>query len=392
MSLSRKFVILLVGSVTSIALLNIFAFYFLYGFYIKFYLSEKIQTRENITIEYINNLIEKQTLEDLDEVFSNTELEFFELLNQNNGSIALENEKNVNIVVDFLLKSGVTPKYIQEVIPDNTLEKILELLKNPESPESRFVSRLLFSLVLINIFFLSSLALVVLYFTRKIILPIQKATSQIQDISFSQIQKKIEYPRKDEIGLLIHSINELNKRLSLQESIRNRLLADISHELKTPITSIQCYLEGISDGVIELSAQNLEAIISEMQRLVTLVNKIMEFEKFDAEELQVLKISQSPYDIISQVAQTQELYLAEKKQKIALSGSKNIEILLDKDLFVQLCYNLIGNFLKYAGADTTLIITIHTKKIEFRDNGNGIARKEIPFLSEKFYQGKIEKT
>ena len=291
MSLSRKFVLLLVGSVTSIALLNIFAFYFLYGFYIKFYLSEKIQTRENITIEYINNLIEKQTLEDLDEVFSNTELEFFDLLNQSNGSITLENEKNVNIVVDFLLKSGVTPKYIQEVIPDNTLEKILELLKNPESPESRFVSRLLFSLVLVNILFLIGLALIVLYFTRKIILPIQKATSQIQDISFSQIQKKIEYPRKDEIGLLIHSINELNKRLSLQESIRNRLLADISHELKTPITSIQCYLEGISDGVIQLSSQNLESIISEMQRLVMLVNKIMEFEKFDAEELKILKLS-----------------------------------------------------------------------------------------------------
>ena len=129
------------------------------------------------------------------------------------------------------------------MIPDNTLEKILELLKNPESPESRFVSRLLFSLVLVNLFFLLALAIIVLYVTRKIILPIQKATSQIQDISFSQIQKKIEYPRKDEIGLLIHSINELNKRLSLQESIRNRLLADISHELKTPITSIQCYLE-----------------------------------------------------------------------------------------------------------------------------------------------------
>ena len=78
-----------------------------------------------------------------------------------------------------------------------------------------------------------------------------------------------------------------------------------------------------------------------MQRLVTLVNKIMEFEKFDAEELKILKLSYSPYEIISQVAHTQELYLTEKKQKISLSGSQNIEILLDKDLFLQLCYNLI---------------------------------------------------
>jgi signal transduction histidine kinase len=72
--------------------------------------------------------------------------------------------------------------------------------------------------------------------------------------------------------------------------------------------------------------------------------------------------------------------------------SQNIEIYLDKDLFTQLTYNLIGNFKKYAWNNKVLTITISSNKIIFSDNGQWIAKKEIPFLFEKFYQGKKEKT
>lgn len=85
---------------------------------------------------------------------------------------------------------------------------------------------------------------------------------------------------------------------------------------------------------------------------------------------------------------TLELYLTEKKQKIALSGSQNIEILLDKDLFLQLCYNLIWNFIKYAGSNTTLFIYIHSKKIEFRDSKMGYHEKKFPFFQKNFIREK----
>ncbi len=392
MSLSRKFVLMLLGSVCSIALLNILTFYFLYNSYIRIYLSEKIEARKDVTIEYINNIIERQTLEDIDNIFSDVEIEFFELLDINKGKIPLEKEENVNIVVDFLIKSGVTPKYIEEVIPENNLEKILLLLKDPQSAESQFVSRLLLSLVLINILILLCVWAATWYFTKKIILPIKKVTSEIQHLKVWKYTENILYHKKDEIGLLIDSINNLNKRLALQENIRSRLLADISHELKTPITSIQCYLEWISDGVIELSEKTLTSITSEMSRLIELVNQIMEYEKFDTTELHLHKTSQNPYEVISQLQETQEVYLREKWQNIQLKGSKNIEIFMDKDLFLQLVYNIIWNFIKYAGINTTLTIDISSKKIIFSDNGSWISKKEVPFLFEKFYQGKKEKT
>ncbi len=392
MSLSRKFVFVLVVSVCSIAIVNIAAFYLFYNSYIRLYLSEKLSARQDVTIEYINNIIERQTLEDIDTIFSDVELEFFELLDIWEGKISLEEDENVNIVVDFLVKSGVSPKYIEEVIPENNLEKVLELLKDPESAETRFIKRLFLSLVVTNIFMLLLIAGWVLYMTKRIILPIKRATNQIKTLDIGTRAKKIQYKKRDEIGLLIDAINGLNTRLSMQEKIRSRLLADISHELKTPITSIQCYLEGISDGVIDLSEKNLNSITSEMSRLIGLVNQIMDYEKFENKELIITKKSINPYELISSIIETQKLRLSEWEQSVTLTGSQNIEVLWDEDLLTQVIYNIVGNFYKYSWPHTELKIDISSRALVFSDNGVWIAKKEVPFLFEKFYQWKQEKT
>ncbi len=392
MSLSRKFVIMLVSCVLSIAIVNIAAFYVFYSSYISLYFSEKISARESITIEYINNIIERQTLEDIDNIFNDVEIEFFELLDNNQWEIPLAEAENVNIVVEYLAKSWVSSKYIEEVIPENNLEKILTLLRDPNSPESNFIKRLFISLVLTNIITIVLLAFWVFYFTRKIILPIKRATTQIANLRPWESKNVIKYEKKDEVWLLIKSINGLNTRLSIQEKIRSRLLADISHELKTPITSIQCYLEGISDGVIELSEKNLESITSEMWRLTQLVNQIMEFEKFENSQIVLHKQAHNPYEIISLITETQKTQLAATQQTISVNWSQNIELYLDRDLFTQLVYNLISNFRKYAWDGTHLSIDISSKEILFSDNGAWISKKEIPFLFEKFYQWKKEKS
>ena len=392
MSLSRKFLFILVVSVCSIALVNIVAFSVFYNSYIRLYLSEKLSARQDVTIEYINNIIERQTLEDIDTIFSDVEFELFELLDLWEWSISLEDPENVNIVVDFLVKSGVSAKYIEEIIPENNLEKVLELLKDPNSAETTFIKRLFISLVVTNIVMLLLIAMGMMYMTKRIIYPIQRATNQIKNLEIWSGVQKIEYSKRDEVGLLIDSINALNTRLSVQENIRSRLLADISHELKTPITSIQCYLEGISDGVIELSEKNLASITSEMSRLIGLVNQIMEYEKFENQELQISKKNVNPYILISNIIETQKITLNEKWQSIKIQWSQKIELLLDEDLFRQIVYNIFGNFYKYAGETSCLKIDISWNSIVFSDNGPGIAKKEIPFLFEKFYQWKIEKT
>ncbi len=392
MTLSRKFTSLLLSSIFAIAILNIIAISLLYSGFFRLYLSEKIEARKDITLEYINGLIEKQALEDVEWIFSSAEIEFFELLDINEWKIPLSNQKNINIVVDFLSKSWVSAKYIGEVIPENNLERIFELIKDKDSPESHFAFRILFWLVIFNIFLLWWASFVIFFLSRKIISPIKIATQDIQKLQPGKENSLIHYPQKDEVGLLIASINALNKRLSVQEKIRSRLLADISHELKTPITAIRCYIEGIADGIIDMSESNLDSILSEMNRLVELVDQIMEYEKFENSDLQLQKTSQNPYEIISVVATTIESSLLENKQKIILEWSRNLEVFLDSAQFTQIVYNLIGNFKRYAGVWTTLTIDVKAKGITFSDNGKWVKKKELEFIFDKFYQGKKEKT
>jgi hypothetical protein len=105
MSLSRKFITVLISSIFIVAIVNIVAFYALYTSFLKVYLSEKIDTKNSITIDYINDIIKKQTEDEIDNIFSDSEIEFFELLEINEGKISLSEVKNRDIVVNYLVKS-----------------------------------------------------------------------------------------------------------------------------------------------------------------------------------------------------------------------------------------------------------------------------------------------
>lgn len=397
MSLSRKFIIAILTTILFITTINIVAFYAFYTTYLKIYLVEKIESRDKVTIEYINEVIKKQTIDDIESIFTDTEIEFFELLENNDWKIPLSKEKNVDIVVNYLVKSWIAPKYIEEIIPTDNFWKVLEAMTDKNSPEYRFINKLSISILITNIISISISIILLIIFIRKTIYPIKDITQKIKEIqnkksSSKQTEELVYYNKKDEVWLLVDAINNLNKKLNLQDEIRTRLLADISHELKTPITSIQCYLEWISDWVIKLDQKNLNSITYEMKRLISLVNKIMEYEKLDRKKLD-LSLSDFPlYELLINLVETHKKRLRENKQRIKVNWEIWYILTADKDLFVQLVHNLIWNFLKYAWKNTILRINITKKYIEFSDDWVWVKNSEIPFLTEKFYQWKIEKT
>lgn len=399
MTLAKKFIISLLLSIFFIASINILAFYIFYTSYLRVYLVEKIDSKESVTLDYINNIVKQQTIDDIDSIFTDAEIVFFELLEDNNWKIPLDKEKNIDIIINYLVKNSIGPKYIEEIIPTDNFWKVLEALKEKNSPEYRFLNKLTLSIIITNVLSILITVFAILIFIRKSILPIHTATESIKKLSnlkkfqYSKNYEEIEYyNKKDEIGLLINAINSLNKKLKLQEDIKSRLLADISHELKTPITSIQCYLEWISDGVITLNQKNLNAITSEMSRLINLVNKIMDFEKSENKKLDLTITKININEVLKTLVETHKKSLKENKQRIKITWEDDLFISSDENLFKQLVHNLIWNFLKYAWKKTLLKIIVNKKYIEFSDDWAWIKSSEVPFLTEKFYQGKIEKS
>lgn len=391
MTLSRKIIFSLLWSIFFIAIINVVSFYFFYSIFLKIYLVDNIKAKDEITRDYIDQIIEKQALDEVDNIFNDIEIQFFELLEKNEWRIKLDTKENVDILVNYLSKAWVSIKYIEEIIPQNYLEKILEDVKDEKTPEYIFFNRLIKAILITNIFSIFILIIFIFVFSKKIISPIEKTTSHIKDLKLGKDFRIINYSKKDEIWLLVNAINGLNIKLNIWENIRNKLLADISHELKTPITAIQCYVEWIKDGVIKLDDKILNSIIDEMQRLVKLVNTIMEFEKFESRKIDLHIQNEDVRFITEQVIKQFRQKLKVTHQKIITSGLDK-KILTDKDSFIQIVQNIISNFIKYAGKWSILRIEFWVNFIKFSDNGKWIPRTELPYIKEKFYQGRQEKT
>lgn len=391
MTLSRKIIFSLLWSIFFIAIINVVSFYFFYSIFLKIYLVDNIKAKDEITRDYVDHIIEKQALDEVDNIFNDIEIQFFELLEKNEWKIKLDTKENVDILVNYLSKAWVSIKYIEEIIPQNYLEKVLEDVKDEKTPEYIFFNRLIKAILITNIFSIFILIIFIFVFSKKIISPIEKTTSHIKDLKLGKDFRIINYSKKDEIWLLVNAINGLNIKLNIWENIRNKLLADISHELKTPITAIQCYVEGIKDGVIKLDDKILNSIIDEMQRLVKLVNTIMEFEKFESRKIELHIQNEDARFITEQVIKQFRQKLKVTHQKIITSGLDK-KILTDKDSFIQIIQNIISNFIKYAGKWSILRIEFWVNFIKFSDNGKWVPKTELPYIKEKFYQGRQEKT
>lgn len=196
MTIAKKFIISFILSIFFITTVNIISFYVFYNTYLKIYLIEKNQTKTEITIEYINDILEKQTIDDIDSIFTDTEIEFFELLEDNNWKIPITKEQNANIVINYLVKSWVAPKYIEELIPTDNFWIIIEAIQEEWTPEYNFVQRLFKSILATNVIAITIIIISMIIFIRKIILPITQASEGIRKLKIWSDFKEIKYHNK----------------------------------------------------------------------------------------------------------------------------------------------------------------------------------------------------
>jgi signal transduction histidine kinase len=170
----------------------------------------------------------------------------------------------------------------------------------------------------------------------------------------------------------------------------------MSHELKTPMTAIRVYLEGIKDGVIQLNPKNIDALTGELARLTRIVDSLMHFQMFESRPSQFRHTKINLIDVFSIVQETHSGELSNHKQSMTYDGSKRATIVFDQDSLVQIFHNVVSNFLRYAGADTQLRVNFFhentTDILIFQDNGRGVTAGDLPYLKEKFYQAEKSKT
>ena len=201
--------------------------------------------------------------------------------------------------------------------------------------------------------------------------------------------------RCDEVSALAEAFNSMANSLEKVESQRSEFIANVSHELKTPMTTIAGFAEGILDGTIppERERESLEIVVSETRRLSRLVRRMLDLSRLNALAESTVT-AQETFDlteVMSRVLISLETKITDRKLDVDVQMPEDkLMVWGDPDSITQVCYNLVDNAAKFAAPGTAITVQIVKKDgkahTTIRNLGGTIPPEELPLLFERFHK------
>ena len=236
------------------------------------------------------------------------------------------------------------------------------------------------------------LAFIVSVFITK---PIAKINDSAKQLSKGDYSVKFTGGGYKEIAQLNDTLNFTAAELSRVEELRKDLIANVSHDLRTPLTMIVGYAEVMRDIPGENSPENVQVIIDEAQRLSSLVNDLLDNSRLQSGKMPFKKTPYSLTDSMRSIVSRYDKMAAKDGFSIRLeSDGTDICIDADEDRISQVICNLINNAINYSGENKCVTVRLVTKgryaRVEVEDNGVGIAKEDLPYIWDRYY--KVDKT
>ena len=254
---------------------------------------------------------------------------------------------------------------------------------------------------LAQIFFFTAVVVFILAFiassitTARLSKPLQEMAQAAHKFGHGEFDIRVTgyENRKDEVGELANAFNNMADSLAKSEARRSEFVANVSHELKTPMTTIAGFADGILDGTIppEREREYLQVISNETRRLSRLVRRMLDLSRLEAADRFSAQEQFNVTEVMLRVLVSLESKINSRQLDVATQLPDDpVTVWGDPDSITQVCYNLLDNAIKFAAPGSTLGITVATgggkARVSVRNQGDTIPPEELSMLFDRFHK------
>ncbi len=229
--------------------------------------------------------------------------------------------------------------------------------------------------------------------TYRMVKPLREMSAAAKRFAEGDFSSRIRVKGKDEVAQLAQAFNAMAVSLSSTENMSRSFVANVSHELKTPMTTIGGFVDGILDGTIPREKQDhyLKIVSDEVKRLSRLVKSMLDLSRIDDGSLRINPVPFDLTDVTCRALLSFEQRIEQKRVNVeGLAECGRVMVTADYDLIGQVVYNLLDNAVKFVNEGGT--ITIHITQSDgrvtcaVRNTGEGLSPDETPRVFERFYK------
>lgn len=371
-----------------------------------------VDIAENIHSEDLESYIAKKS-EEYDvstSVFKIISQSSFENVYADDNATIVTYEGNEELLSSWFNAASQDENYVYIPIQSSdelVYVRVVEYLSDPTSPESESVWYMIVldthisppagtvlairnMLALFTLVAIVASAVVSYALSRSISLPLAKMSKKAKSLTLYDYDVKFEERGPREVSELAMSLNSATSELKKLSDTQKELIANISHDLRTPLTMISGYSEVMRDFPDERTPQNMQIIIDETARLNSLVNDLLTVSKLQSGtqimDLKVVSLTR----VVEDTVKRYESLIGHKGYRIFFESDGEAFVNADETRLLQVVYNLINNAINYTGEDKTVRvrqeITGDVVRISVIDSGEGISEEALPLIWDRYYK------
>lgn len=286
------------------------------------------------------------------------------------------------------------------IYDNDTVVGVLRYVSSLE-PAYRIIFQYMIYMIVFGLFVIGMAFVFSRAMSKRILVPIQELVRVTEEVAQGNYKVTAIKYHNDEIGQLVDAVNVMTKEITRADQAKNEFISSISHELRTPLTSIKGWAETLQDLQDDpaVTQEGLAIIGRETDRLIILVNDLLDFSKLQAHRIELKKTEFSIKQLLTDVHNQFVIRCHQEKIKMTLlTNNRESWVFADYNRLKQVFINIVDNAIKFTAGRPKAEIKISSQVLDdqivmiIEDNGSGISTEDLKRVKEKFYKGSSNKS